>query len=115
MALIGRAVRVVRAEDRLVEHVSVDIRGLPTIPGEKRYLVNDTELLTGYYRLHRNPMHSNSDGASFDVLDLRSEHLFPTVLDVDGGGPLERARYEEVKLWFTSRWEQVSQPLSWGG
>lgn len=102
------------AERGLVDQVSVAIRGLPTIPGEKRYLINGTEILTGYYRLERGQMQNNPDGTSLEVLELRSGDLFASSLEDPGSGALERARFEQVSLWFESRWDLVAQPLSLG-
>ncbi|MFD7895792.1 winged helix-turn-helix domain-containing protein [Streptomyces sp. NPDC059743] len=99
------------AERGLVEQVSVAIRGLPTIPGEKRYLINGTEMLTGYYSLERGQMQNNPDGASLDVLELRSDDLFASSLTAEGTSALERARFEQVVRWFESRWDQVARPL----
>lgn len=102
------------AERGLVGQVSVAIRGLPTIPGEKRYLINGTEVLTGYYRLERGQMQNNPDGTSLEVLELRSGDLFASSLDDPGTNALERARFEQLTLWFESRWNQVAQPLQLG-
>ncbi|MEU5434708.1 winged helix-turn-helix domain-containing protein [Streptomyces sp. NPDC020719] len=102
------------AEERLVERVSVEIRGLPTIPGEKRYLINDAEMITGYYRLRESRMHNNPDGAAIDVLELHSDALFPSPLDANGSSALERARFEQIKVWFESRWENIAEPLPLG-
>jgi DNA-binding transcriptional regulator YhcF (GntR family) len=102
------------AERGLVEHVSVAIRGLPTIPGEKRYLINGTEMLTGYYWLERGQMQNNPDGASLDVLELRSGDLFASSLAAESASALERARFEQVRRWFESRWDQVALPLTLG-
>jgi DNA-binding transcriptional regulator YhcF (GntR family) len=102
------------AERGLVRQVSVAIRGLPTIPGEKRYLINGTEVLTGYYWLERGQMQNNPDGTSLEVLELRSGDLFASSLDDQGTNALERARFEQLTLWFESRWNQVAQPLQLG-
>ncbi|WP_052457140.1 winged helix-turn-helix domain-containing protein [Streptomyces sp. AcH 505] len=97
------------AERGLVGQVSVAIRGLPTIPGEKRYLINGTEMLTAYYWLERGQMQNNPDGASLDVIELRGGDLFRSTLD--GADASEQARFEQVKLWFDTRWDEVAQPL----
>jgi DNA-binding transcriptional regulator YhcF (GntR family) len=101
------------AEERLVGRVRVEIRGLPTIPGEKRYIINDSEVLTGFYSIRRHHMRNNPDGSSLDILQLhRDGSLFPFSRDAGGGaGSLDEERFAQTKLWFESRWTQVAQPL----
>jgi DNA-binding transcriptional regulator YhcF (GntR family) len=96
----------------LVEHVSARFRTLPTIPGEQRYIINTTQVLTGYYFLRHTTMHHLPDGAPVDILELHSDgRLFP---DVPVGGPVtpaEHARFEQVTNWFDTRWDELSDPL----
>ncbi|MGW7351636.1 winged helix-turn-helix domain-containing protein [Streptomyces sp. NPDC054784] len=100
------------AEDRLVADVRVEIRGIPTIPGEKRYIINGTEALTGFYSIRRATMYNNPDGATLDVLELHSDgSLFPSARRAPGGSALDDARFAQVTQWFDTRWEQVATPL----
>ncbi|GHB26383.1 hypothetical protein GCM10010331_10750 [Streptomyces xanthochromogenes] len=97
------------AEEGTVGSVSVEIRGLPTVPGEKRYLINGTQMLTGYYFLRKTRI--LVDAASIEVLELHSDTLFPATLEGNGARPLERAEFQQVQAWFDSRWETVATPL----
>ncbi|MFR9675903.1 winged helix-turn-helix domain-containing protein [Streptomyces sp. TR06-5] len=100
------------AEERLVDDVRVEIRGMPTIPGEKRYLINGTEILTGFYQIRRSHMYHHADGVSLEVLELYSDgSLFPLVRGAGGTGPLDDARFEQIRQWFETRWENVARPL----
>jgi hypothetical protein len=106
------------AEEHLVPEVRVEIRGVPTIPGEKRYIINGSEILTGFYQIRRSQMIGNADGAALDVLELHSDgSLFPLVRE--GGAPaaqaLDTARFEQMQQWFETRWEYVARPLRLGG
>ncbi|WP_139140828.1 winged helix-turn-helix domain-containing protein [Streptomyces oceani] len=114
------------AEEQLVPDVRVEIRGLPTIPGEKRYIINDAEILTGFYGIRRSNMYNNPDGASLDILELYSDgSLFPATRGPgspapsghgpDGGPPLEEAWFDQVKQWFETRWELLARPLPLSG
>ncbi|MEV8523407.1 MULTISPECIES: winged helix-turn-helix domain-containing protein [unclassified Streptomyces] len=97
------------AEEGKVASVSVEIRGLPTVPGEKRYLINGTQMLTGYYSLRTTRI--LVDDASIEVLELHSDTLFPAALEGNGARSLERAEFQQVQAWFNSRWDMVAQPL----
>ncbi|MFI6683689.1 winged helix-turn-helix domain-containing protein [Streptomyces sp. NPDC050485] len=97
------------AEEGSVGSVSVEIRGLPTVPGEKRYLINGTQMLTGYYFLRTTRI--LVDAASVEVLELHSDTLFPATLEGNGARSLERAELQQVQAWFNSRWDMVAQPL----
>ncbi|MFF4183985.1 GntR family transcriptional regulator [Streptomyces sp. NPDC001691] len=97
------------AEEGTVGTVSVEIRSLPTVPGEKRYLINGTQMLTGYYFLRRTRI--LVDAESIEVVELHSDTLFPATLEGNGARSLERAEFEQVQAWFDSRWEMVATTL----
>lgn len=100
------------AEEHLVGDVRVEIRGVPTIPGEKRYIINGSEILTGFYQIRRSHMYNNADGTALDVLELYSDgSLFPLTHGVGGAGTLDDVRFEQIKQWFETRWENVAKPL----
>ncbi|MEU3504661.1 hypothetical protein ABZ726_29380, partial [Streptomyces hundungensis] len=99
----------VLAEEGTVGSVSVEIRVLPTVPGEKRYLINGTQMLTGYYFLRKTRI--LVDAASIEVLELHSDTLFPATLEGNGARSLERAEFQQAQAWFDSRWETVATPL----
>ncbi|MDT0378623.1 winged helix-turn-helix domain-containing protein [Streptomyces sp. DSM 42041] len=106
------------AEEHLVDDVRVEVRGVPTIPGEKRYIINGSEILTGFYQVRRSHMHNSADGSSLDVLELYSDgSLFPLVRG-EAAGPvpdaLDEARFEQIQQWFDTRWEYVARPLPLG-
>lgn len=108
------------AEEHLVADVRVEIRGMPTIPGEKRYIINGSEILTGFYQIRRSHMHNQADGTSLEVLELYSDgSLFPLLRGVAGAGTaagtLDDARFQQMETWFESRWEHVARPLPLGG
>ncbi|WP_208881576.1 winged helix-turn-helix domain-containing protein [Streptomyces armeniacus] len=104
------------AEAHLVEDVRVEIRGMPTIPGEKRYIINNAEILTGFYSIRRSHMYNNPDGATLDILELYSDgSLFPFTRSAPGASPLDDARFEQIRQWFDTRWEQVARPLPLSG
>ena len=94
------------AEEGTVASVSVEIRSLPTVPGEKRYLINGSQMLTGYYFLRTTRI--LVDAASIEVLELHSDTLFPATLEGNGARSLERAEFQQVQAWFDSRWEMVA-------
>lgn len=104
------------AEAHLVEDVRVEIRGMPTIPGEKRYIINNSEILTGFYSIRRSHMYNNPDGATLDILELYSDgSLFPFTRATPGASPLDEARFEQIRQWFDTRWDQVAKPLPLSG
>lgn len=97
------------AEEGTVGSVSVEIRSLPTVPGEKRYLINGSQMLTGYYFLRRTRI--LVDAEAIEVLELHSDTLFPATLEGNGARSLERAEFQQVQTWFDSRWEMVATAL----
>lgn len=101
------------AEEKLVANVRVDIRGMPTIPGEKRYIINGSEILTGFYQIRRSRMYNNPDGTALEIIELYSDgSLFPFTPSTGVvSSPLDEARFAQIKQWFDTRWANVARPL----
>ena len=76
---------------------------------EKRYLINGSQMLTGYYFLRRTRI--LVDAEAIEVLELHSDTLFPATLEGNGARSLERAEFQQVQAWFDSRWEMVATAL----
>jgi hypothetical protein len=102
------------AEDQVVPDVDIQIRGVPYLPTEKRYLINDSLVLTGYYHLRQALVTNKPDGTLMRVHELYGDDLlFPTVQNRQDS-PMDEALFLQVQRSFTSHWNQMATRLQLG-
>ncbi|GAA1933015.1 GntR family transcriptional regulator [Streptomyces sodiiphilus] len=102
------------AERQLVPEVRVEIRAVAITPLQKLYVLNGTEVLTGYYRVvPRVVEYEQQQMEIFDVLGLSSK-IFRSSSDKDSRDEQETAFVEESRLWFEALWSTIAQPVTLG-
>ena len=101
-------------EEKIVPEVTVEIRCLPYLPTEKRYVINSTLVLTGYYYLRTYEV-TNLDGTAMPIKGLYADDLlFPTVLNRDDS-PHDEALFCQVQRSFNTQWAGLATRLDLAG
>lgn len=91
--------------------LSVEMRSVPVTPLHKLYVLNETTVLRGEYRVvPRTVKHGIHEGQIYDVLGIGAV-LFPFRAHADDSGGLSSRFVEESRAWFDSLWSTIATPL----
>lgn len=94
---------------RAVPEVSVEVRTVELTPVNKFYLLNGTDVLFGFYEVHRVPVDADAMEI-YDVLGVDAP-LFHHSSDPHAGDPQGGAFVQRATAWFDSLWHTIAAPL----
>ncbi|GGO87246.1 GntR family transcriptional regulator [Wenjunlia tyrosinilytica] len=101
-------------ESQMVAHapeVSVEIRSVPITPVQKLYVLNENDVLVGFYRVVERSIPENPEwGPVYDVLGLGST-LFWHAKNPDDDNDPSGIFVRESQAWFTSLWSTIAEEL----
>lgn len=95
----------------LVPDVSVEVRSVAATPLHKVYLLNETEVLHGYYSVVKRPVaYRGEEMEIYDFLGLGAL-LFHRSAAGERPDPYDVAFVEQSKSWFESLWSTIAKPM----
>ncbi|NEA56674.1 winged helix-turn-helix transcriptional regulator [Streptomyces sp. SID13666] len=100
------------AERRVVPELSVILRSVRITPMEKLYVINNTTVLRGYYKvLNRRVSYHDEDIEIYDVKGTDAV-LFPFQYDEREPGSRDSRYVQESRSWFDSLWSTIAEELT---
>ncbi|MFJ7071226.1 GntR family transcriptional regulator [Streptomyces sp. NPDC098781] len=103
---IRHALRRLEVE-RLVSELRFECRESPVVPMQKLYLLNSTELITGYYRVVRRPvlLDDYEEIEVYDALGFEAALHHHSTAD-----PQQLTIVNKAKQWFDHTWANAAPP-----
>ncbi|MCM2427047.1 GntR family transcriptional regulator [Streptomyces sp. RKAG337] len=100
------------AERRMVPELSIILRSVRITPMERLYVINNTTVLRGYYKvLNRRVSYHDED---IEIYDVKGTDAVLFLFQYDEGEPGSRdSRYvQESRSWFDSIWLTIAEELT---
>lgn len=99
-------------EEGLVKSVSVEMRGLPSIEGNRLYIFNKQYAMTSFYQPCKNTVELGPGGKVGEICDFVSGRTpFLWRKQTEGGTPQDEAYLAELRQVFEAHWLNISEPL----